>query len=264
MFIEWINDLPQEFQNKENIEIIINAFSRQLSEVDKMFNDIVTLTDIDTAIGENLDLVGTIIPLSRKEAGELAGVKSHNVRIDDELYRRFLKYKQHLDVSRCTYFEIIDALSYIFEYGGIKYREDPKYPATIFLKVPFYSHDKNTMWLDVIPMVKASGVRINIEYEMISYKCNQYVGGIVMPDFRYLIGMNVGDVIDKNDIPSTYSDIWVYDKGDKNILKLSYTGVKCDGAWVAEGSFCVKLKNELTQERINGWDFCDSELIKLI
>lgn len=37
---EWMNDIPSQFQGKKNIEILINAFARQLQEVQQMFADL--------------------------------------------------------------------------------------------------------------------------------------------------------------------------------------------------------------------------------
>ena len=60
----WLRDLPQQFQSKHNIEVLIKAFSKQMQELDKVFQDLNTMTDIDDAVGQNLDYVGTIIPLT--------------------------------------------------------------------------------------------------------------------------------------------------------------------------------------------------------
>ena len=65
---EWMKDIPQQFLGKHNIEVLIKAFARQLQEVQQIFDDMKTKLDLDTATGQNLDYVGTIIPLSRKEA----------------------------------------------------------------------------------------------------------------------------------------------------------------------------------------------------
>lgn len=52
---EWMNDIPSQFQGKKNIEILINAFARQLQEVQQMFADLYEKTDLDVATGQNLD-----------------------------------------------------------------------------------------------------------------------------------------------------------------------------------------------------------------
>lgn len=66
----WLNDLPQQFLEKKNIEALIRAFSKQLQEIEDVFDNLKNLTDLDTAAGQNLDMVGTIIPLSRKRKPE--------------------------------------------------------------------------------------------------------------------------------------------------------------------------------------------------
>ena len=74
----WLNDLPQQFLEKERIEAVIKAFSKQMEEVNSAFMELETLTDIDSATGKNLDMVGTIVPVSRTEAQE--GKGNHNFR----------------------------------------------------------------------------------------------------------------------------------------------------------------------------------------
>ena len=68
----WLMDMPQQFLGKHNIEVLVKAFARQLQELQVVFDDLNTELDLETAAGKNLDYVGTILPLSRKEAGELA------------------------------------------------------------------------------------------------------------------------------------------------------------------------------------------------
>ena len=60
----WLRDMPQQFQGKRNIEILIRALARQMEEVETVLREINTLTDIDTARGKNLDYVGDIVWMS--------------------------------------------------------------------------------------------------------------------------------------------------------------------------------------------------------
>ena len=59
---DWLRDMPIQFIGKKNIEVLIKAFARQMQELDVVFEELNTKTDLDTATGQNLDYVGTIIP----------------------------------------------------------------------------------------------------------------------------------------------------------------------------------------------------------
>ena len=89
----WLGDMPRQFLGKRNIEVLVRTFARQLDEIWRVFEDLTEKTGIDTAVGQNLDLVGTIIPLTRKEAGEMAGIGVLEPVISDERYRLFLRYQ---------------------------------------------------------------------------------------------------------------------------------------------------------------------------
>lgn len=132
----WLRDMPQQFQGKHNIEVLIKAFSKQMQEVDRVFQDLNTMTDIETATGKNLDYVGTIVSLSRKEAGELAGIRSDEPVMPDERYRQFLRYKSLADTSECTYYDMVSGIELLFKYESIRYTEDPAHPATVIFKTP--------------------------------------------------------------------------------------------------------------------------------
>ena len=50
LYEDWILDLPQQFQGKNNIDVLIRAFSRQLDEIKKVFEDLNSLTDLETIV----------------------------------------------------------------------------------------------------------------------------------------------------------------------------------------------------------------------
>lgn len=160
----WLRDMPQQFQGKHNIEVLIKAFSKQMEELEKVFDDLNTVTDLETATGQNLDNVGTIIPLTRKEAGELAGIGVTDPVISDERYRQFLRYKNLVNTNECTYYDLMDGLSLLWDVSPIYYIEDPDMPATIILTMPFLKPGGETVRLGEVPMVKPGGVRIEFQY----------------------------------------------------------------------------------------------------
>lgn len=131
---EWLRDMPQQFQGRQKIEILVRAFARQIQEVQSVFEDLNTKLDLHEAVGKNLDYIGTIIPLSRKEAGELCGLclTEQGPVLSDERYVQILKYKLLKNTSECTYYDIMAGLEYLYDFPFL-YREDPQYPATIIL-----------------------------------------------------------------------------------------------------------------------------------
>lgn len=162
----WMRDMPQQFLGKERIEAVIEAFSKQLQELDAVFHDLENLTNLDTATGQNLDYVGTIIPLSRKEAGILAGINVEDPVISDERYRQFLRYKNLVNTNECTYYDLMDGLALLWDVSPIYYIEDPDMPATIILTMPFLKPGGEVVRVGEVPMVKPAGVRIEFEYQI--------------------------------------------------------------------------------------------------
>lgn len=162
----WLRDMPQQFHGRHNIEVLVNAFARQMQELQQVFDDMNTKLELDVAIGQNLDYVGTIIPLSRKEAGELAGINVTDPVISDERYRQFLRYKNLVNTNECTYYDLMDGLSLLWDVSPIYYIEDPAMPATIILTMPFLKPGGTVVTLGEVPMVKPAGVRIEFEYQI--------------------------------------------------------------------------------------------------
>lgn len=163
---KWLQDIPQQFQGKRNIEVLISAFAKQLQELEQVFEDLNTKTDLETATGQNLDMVGTIIPLTRKEAGELARIGVTDPVISDERYRQFLKYKNLVNTNRCTYYDLMTGLQLLWDVQPVYYIEDPDMPATIILTMPFLKPGGEVVRLGEVPMIKPGGVRIEFQYQI--------------------------------------------------------------------------------------------------
>ena len=163
---ELIKDIPQQFLGKKNTEVLLRAIARQLQEVYQVFEDLNTKVDIDTATGQNLDYVGTIIPLTRKEAGELAGLDGSKTEMSDERYRQFLRYQNLVNTNECTYYDLMEGLRLLWGVSPIYYIEDPSLPATIILTMPFMKPGGENVLLGGVPMVKPAGVRIEFQYSI--------------------------------------------------------------------------------------------------
>lgn len=155
-----------QFLDHRKIEVLIKAFSRQMQELDDLFGDLNAKTGLDTAMGQNLDYVGTIIPLTRKEAGVLAGINVDEPVMSDERYRQFLKYKRLVNTNECTYYDLMDGLALLWDVSPIYYIEDRDFPATIILTMPFLKPGGEVVRLGEVPMVKPAGVRIEFQYRI--------------------------------------------------------------------------------------------------
>ena len=112
---KWLDDLPQQFQGKKYIEALISVFAKQLEDLYKVFKQLDTETDLDSAVGMNLDMVGDIVTLTRKEAGVLAGIDVEDPVISDERYRQFLKYQMLVNTNECTYHDLMDGLALLWD-----------------------------------------------------------------------------------------------------------------------------------------------------
>ena len=156
MLIEktWFEDIPQQFHGKPKIEVLIKAFSRQLDELIKAFDDISNLT-LDNATGANLDHIGTILSLTRKDLHSLLSISDE---INDELYRRVLKYKALKNTGDGTYEDIMSSISLLWNVDNIVYKEDPAHPATVFIDLPQVSLDDFDPVLSKTLAIKPAGV----------------------------------------------------------------------------------------------------------
>lgn len=166
---KWLKELPQQFQCKKNIEVFIEALAKQMQEILDVIQDLENI-DINTATGINLDYVGSIVALTRKEAAAMMG--NNDFDMDDETYRLYLKYKVLLNTSECTYYELMEGLSMLFDVENVKYEENPEYPATIILNMPV---ENNYIRIGSVPMIKSAGVRIIWRYK-VENTMDMYVG----------------------------------------------------------------------------------------
>lgn len=160
----WLRDLPQQFLGQPRIEALVRAFARQLQEVQDAIDQLDAMTDIDTATGQNLDFVGTIIPLTRKEAGILAGAEDDEPVMSDDRYRQYLRYKNLRDTNECTYYDLMAGIDLLWGVEPVYYEEDPEYPATIILRMPYLTPEGKPVRIGDVPMIKAAGVQIDWQY----------------------------------------------------------------------------------------------------
>lgn len=154
-------DIPQQFHEKKNIEILIQSYCKQLEDLIQVFKDLDEQTTIDTALGVNLDNIGSIVNLTRKEAGLLAGIRIEEPVISDERYRQFLKYKILMNTNECTYYDLIEGIHLLWNLENVCYIEDADYPATIIFQTGQLDLDmQDLIEFHANLCIRASGVGI--------------------------------------------------------------------------------------------------------
>ncbi len=155
------NDMIQQFKGKPNIEILMTALSRQLSELYEFFLALNTLRHLQTAEGIQLDGIGDIVVMSRQEALVISNLAGLNVPMDDKTYRLYLAWKIHVNTSSCTHRDVYKALKMFWD-KPLYYSENPEHPATIIFNTPTLSPEDNVSVLFLAPKVKAAGVALHI------------------------------------------------------------------------------------------------------
>ena len=155
----WQKDIPAQFQTQPNINAIITVLGGKIDELAQVFADINDLTNVDTAVGQNLDYVGDIVSLTRKDTfALLRGVSNRS--IDDTTYRAAIRYKIIKNNTSCTYDDVMKCLYLLWgENVQITYREDPEEPATIHIDIVDISLD-DTDPANTRPMaIRAGGIK---------------------------------------------------------------------------------------------------------
>lgn len=154
-----ITDVIEQFNSGSVTNALCDAIDRQLEELEEIFNEVLTLTNLDAAEGKQLDAIGDILCLTRAEAALLCGGTIYFKVLDDEPYRKYLKYKAISNASDGTYYTLISSLKQIIgEDTDIVYSEDADYPATILLDIA--ASDEGKLYLDAIPPIKSAGVQV--------------------------------------------------------------------------------------------------------
>jgi hypothetical protein len=115
------------------------------------------MTDLDSASGKNLDMVGDIVTLTRKDAHIIIRTAESAV-ITDEIYRQVLRYKTISNSCDCTYYDIMDSINLLWDTDNIKYVEPRDRPATVLLTMPVTSLDSIDPSVGRVLAIKPAGV----------------------------------------------------------------------------------------------------------
>lgn len=152
------DDLIEQFRGLPNIAVLNKAVARQLQAVYDFLLQLKTVLLIDASSGKQLDNIGDIVQISRREAAALARQSSYSYSDEDAMYRVFLYYKIFLNTAECTYSDIMRSIYMLWD-GELTYQEDPAEPATIILGYEMFNGNDNRRLLS-IPILKPAGVKI--------------------------------------------------------------------------------------------------------
>ena len=154
------DDLPQEFKKRPYIDALINALGRQLDELKLAMDDMGVNRFITTADGQQLDVIGNILVLSRDDAKKLINTTAD---IDDETYRQLLVYKAQLNFGDGTYKSIMNCLKVLYEDSNeYKYVEELQHPATLILQTEKSPFEGSVQKMLTAPIPRAGGVGLLI------------------------------------------------------------------------------------------------------
>lgn len=230
MYDRIIRDMPQQFHEKHNIDVFLKAIGKQLDQLEKMFNDLHEKTTLDTAVGKNLDDIGDIVVLSRKDAKNVLKDTSAKV-IEDDVYRKALNWKILRNTCDCTYEDIMSSLKLIWDTDNITYYEDPNVPATVFIGMPTVGYDAIDPSVGRVLAIKPSGVAIvyNIAY-------TEVVNISALDEFIARLGYRL-KLISVND---DYIELSVAHKTTmQNTEDISLTVRNQRNLWFLDGSFSL-------------------------
>jgi len=153
------SDLPSQFRGKVRIKGLLRVIAHQLEEVRTFLAELNIDRTVDTAIGTQLDGIGDIVCLTRQEAIELSDTAT---AMDDETYRKWLKYKIAINTSNGTYTDLMSAIKMLIGENDVVYSETPVYPATAIFDVTTLEYQDVTA-IALLRKIKAAGVKLSFE-----------------------------------------------------------------------------------------------------
>lgn len=162
-FREKLNqDLLEQFRGKKNIAVVANSYAKQLQEVHDFLESLLQLLDIDACTGAQLDIIGDIVVLSRYDARVIVERSYDGEALDDDLYRKLIKWKILLNTNDCTYWSIMKGIKMFWGKTPVYYKTDPEIPATILLSTPPLDPSTNPRELLEMPIIRPGGVDLKL------------------------------------------------------------------------------------------------------
>lgn len=198
-FREKLNqDLLEQFRGKKNIAVVANSYAKQLQEVHDFLESLLQLLDIDACTGAQLDIIGDIVVLSRYDARVIVERSYDGEALDDDLYRKLIKWKILLNTNDCTYWSIMKGIKMFWDKTPLYYKTDPEIPATILLSTPPLDPSTNPRELLEMPIIRPGGVdlKLTATTENPAMEGEVYVGGAM---FQGIISTQLPEIqIDYN------------------------------------------------------------------
>lgn len=155
------SDIVEQFKGKPFIGALLEVVGKELQEVYDFYEQLKTQRNLYTSVGKQLDGVGDIVVMTRKEAGQLAGNPIPFDVIDDETYRQYLIYKVLKNTCDCTYPDIIKAFRMFWD-KPLYYTESLDEPATMIFDTGEMQGLVDTTPLFRTPLIRAAGVTLKI------------------------------------------------------------------------------------------------------
>ncbi len=191
-------DLLEQFRGKKNIAVVANSYAKQLQEVHDFLESLLQLLDIDACTGAQLDIIGDIVVLSRYDARVIVERSYDGEALDDDLYRKLIKWKILLNTNDCTYWSIMKGIKMFWDKTPVYYKTDPEIPATILLSTPPLDPSTNPRELLEMPIIRPGGVdlKLTATTENPAMEGEVYVGGAM---FQGIISTQLPEIqIDYN------------------------------------------------------------------
>ena len=117
---------------------------------------------LDACTGAQLDIIGEIVVLSRYDARVMVEQSYEGEVLDDDLYRKLLKWKILLNTNDCTYWSIMKGIKMFWDKTPVYYHTDPEVPATILLTTPPLDPETNPRELLEMPIIRPGGVDLKL------------------------------------------------------------------------------------------------------
>ncbi|MDR1687263.1 MAG: DUF2612 domain-containing protein [Clostridiales bacterium] len=199
------SDLLEQFKGKPNIEVFQKALARQLAELYAFFGEINTLQWLESATGVQLDGIGDIVVMSRREAFELANLAGIYVPMDDFNYKLYLALKIHLNNSNCTHSDIYRTLKMFWD-KPLYYSEDVEMPAVMIFTTDTLTTQDDIRVLRIVPKIKAAGVGFHLKVKM-EHKNAEYTAGAQAACISEYV---IGDYMELDAAVTEGSGVYVY------------------------------------------------------
>lgn len=191
-------NLVEQFRGKVRIDSLMEVVGSELQAVFNFYEQLRNERNVNSAIGKQLDGVGDIAGMTRREVGQLIG----NVNpIGDDTYRHYLIYKILKNTCNCTYPDIIKAFR-MFWTQPMYYSEDQTLPATMIFSFNYSESQSITDLLDA-PIIRPGGVGLLLRASLPQKQMKMYTGFAVR---------NSRHTIDTCSIPKTQEVVFLADE----------------------------------------------------